>query len=157
MITGTDNFTLYLRGPDKMALIEAIKPFGNGGDMDRFTLESCGAEVVLGAEVALIRVPYDSHELAVRDLIDGLHREAQKRKLSFSDDVNSSKEPALLFQAYQRERARAGFRSEGPKAIEWSLGQKVMWAALALVGLGLILFLWNMLHDAGNNVSQRFG
>src|SRR5947209_7508785 len=96
-----ETFTLYLRGEEGAAVREVLRPFGNGGDLERWMLEAWDAEVVLGkgAQVALIRVPYSVDAGSLRTLIRELHEAAREGGLVLSDDVTSKKSPDELIRA----------------------------------------------------------
>jgi hypothetical protein len=149
-------FTLYLKGP-KEGLLRALRAFGNPGDLDRYTIESCGAEVILGTEVALIRIPLEAHEVAVRELIDELRRAALTANLALGDDVNSSKSADQLYANYIEERAKAGVRTAGPKVARGkSTGSSMAILILLAIAAVLGLAMWGMLKSGADNVASSF-
>src|SRR5438270_387415 len=90
-----------VQGPQGLhgaALRAVLKPFGNGGDLERWKLDAWDAEVILGkaAEVALVRVSYGTDSGSLRTLIAELHQAASEAGLVLSDDVHSKKTPAEL-------------------------------------------------------------
>jgi hypothetical protein len=141
-----DSFTLYLRGESGPRIREVLKPFGNGGDLERWTLEAWNAEVVLsgGAQVALIRVPTEN-ESSVRTLITELHQAALDGGLVLSDDVFSKKSPEELMRAFGLENERAEIQRAGRPNARWGMNRSLLFLAiagalvvLAIYGLGVL-------------------
>lgn len=147
-----DAFTLYLRGGDGAALRKVLKPFGDGGDLERWTLEAWEAEVILGkaAEVALIRVPQTMDAGSVRTLITELHAAAKEAGLVLSDDVTSRKSPEQLMQAFGLESERADALRAGKPSARWSLNKTLAFWAVALVMVALAYVAFEYLSAAAH-------
>lgn len=127
-----ESFTLYLRGGTGAELRDALRPFGNGGDLERFSLDAWGAEVILGrgAEVALIRVPHGVESGALKTLIVELHQAARGAGLTLSDDITSTKSPEDLLHAFGLQGERDAAMQAGRPNARWGLGKTVaFWAA----------------------------
>jgi len=141
MPDASDSFTLYLRGGDGAALRACIKPFGNGGDLERWKLDAWDAEVVLGkaAQVALIRVPNTVDHGSLRTLIIELHQAASESGLVLSDDVHSKKSPQDLISAFGLESDRADAMRAGKKSARWSMNQTIIFWVL---GAGLLVLAY---------------
>jgi len=142
-----DSFTLYLRGDSGPQIRQVLKPFGNGGDLERWTLEAWAAEVVLtgGAQVALIRVPQTEDQASVRTLITELHQAAKDGGLVLSDDIYSTKSPQELMRAFGLEGERADLQRAGKPNARWGMNRTLLFllaagamVALAIYGLGVL-------------------
>ena len=141
-----DSFTLYLRGGEGSALRDVLKPFGNGGDLERWTLDAWDAEVVLGrgAQVALIRVPATVDTPSARTLIIELHQAAAEAGLVLSDDISSRRSPTDLIKAFGLEGDRADAHRAGKPDARWGLNKSVAyWIVGGLLLMGAVwVFEW---------------
>ncbi|MBS2029181.1 MAG: hypothetical protein JST54_14865 [Deltaproteobacteria bacterium] len=151
-----DSFTLYLRGGDGAALRNCIKPFGNGGDLDRWKLDAWDAEVILGpgSQVALIRVPNSVDHGSLRTLIIELHQAASEAGLVLSDDVHSKKSPDELIGAFGLESDRAGAMRAGKKSARWSMNQTILFW---LLGAGLLVLAYIAFQFVSETAHRMLG
>jgi hypothetical protein len=135
-----DSFTLYLRGAEGPKLRAVLKPYGNGGDLERWKLDSWDAEVIHGggAQVALIRVSYANDAGSVRTLIHELHQAAAQAGLVLSDDVNSSKTEGELIASFGIEGERGDVLRAGRPSARWSLTKKFVVLLLTSVLLAIV-------------------
>jgi hypothetical protein len=145
MAEPVEAFTLYLRGGTGAQLRDMLKPFGNGGDLERFRLDAWDAEVVLGrgAEVALIRVPRNVDPGAFRTLVRELHEAAVVAGLTLSDDVTSSKGPEDLLHAFGLEGERQSQMQAGRPSARWGMGKTLAFllAAALLIVVAYRIFI----------------
>lgn len=147
-----DTFTLYLRGGDGAKLRDVLKPFGNGGDLERWTLDAWEAEVILGrgAEVALIRVPQTLDDGSVRNLITELHAAAAEAGCVLSDDVHSKKSPPELMRAFGVEGERADVLRAGKPNARWGLTKTLLYGGAVLSMLVLAYEVLQFLEAAAH-------
>lgn len=152
----TDSFTLYLRGESGPQIRAVLKPFGNGGDLERWTLDAWGAEVVLGgtAQVALIRVPQTEDANSVRTLIVELHQAAKEGGCVLSDDVHSTKSPEALMHAFGLEGERADVQRAGRPNARWGMNRTLIFLAVAGVMVALAIYGLGVLSDAAHQAIQ---
>jgi hypothetical protein len=153
----TETFTFYLKGGTQAALVACLKPWGNPGNLDRYRLDACDAEVILGSEAALLRVRFDCHELAVRDLVNGIKAASKKVGLHFSDDINSNKSADELMARFLEEKASHGYKLEGGKTSK--VGGVPGWliAVGVLVLLVVLYFFAHQVQDMGKAAHERYG
>ena len=147
-----DSFTLYLRGGDGAKLRACIKPFGNGGDLERWKLDAWDAEVILGkgAAVALIRVPQTIDKGSLRTLIIELHQAAKDAGLVLSDDVHSKKSPRDLLAAFGLESSRADAIRAGKPSARWGMNKTILFWLMGAALLVLAYIAFEFLSDAAH-------
>jgi hypothetical protein len=152
----SDTFTLYLRGGDGAKLRDVLKPFGNGGDMERFSLDGWDAEVILGrgAEVALIRVAQTTDLGSLRTLIIELHEAAREAGLVLSDDVHSKKTAAELISAFGLEGTRADAQRAGKPSARWGMNKTIVYWVLGAAMVVVALYALDFLRDAAHHMLE---